>query len=735
MTSVLQLRAARRPFLLIVLAVCLARTAAATNLYPLVPIYTPTDVPGNAQFPARGHRGFTSHDGILIIRDGLPVGATIIGTIAFDDIYIITESPGGPLGGEITDAGATLRLEMRGTGILGGYSRTITMPVTMRFHTGPQATGANVQSFALDLAQAQGQIVADVDFDLLRLSAGTNFGLPSPGKAVLTRDGTGDYLVDSFFDITYRVDFVGHPGGTFSGLSGSTTSEHRQRAGVLTNPPCGVPDNGLGTAEWTPFCGGWLGKTEGMIYDGGAGTFLIGQMSRKPPGGLGLLAGGPFGGVQTSDIEQLQLDIVGEGALAGFHRVVLFPFTTHHDLGQGMTVVPFQGRISEGSSLVGQLPPGDPDFDLLRVTAGTGFGLASAGHTTLMRGGVPNWLVDSFFDITYRVDFVGHPGSPLGGLSASTLGGARGQAGRERNGFCLVPDQSGTALFPPLNCLSGYRGPRHVRGLLDGLPFGSPVLADIEILPHALIGISPGGPLGGQTQDWDARLIVQLTGAGVYAGYTRLLSILALVQTATAPVVPGSNPQHYETELLTIQGQLPPGDPDFDLFRFTGGTGFGLPSPGYTSLTSAGGSKWNIDSFFDVTYRIDFVASPGGPFAGHSGSTTDRQRFVNGDLPTLAAPLPATPNTIALSLAAPSPTRAGASLTLSLPKRAAVRAVVHDVAGRLVRVLEDGTREAGLQPIAWDGTGASHARVSPGLYLIRVDVDGARYTRRVMVSR
>ena len=206
MTSVLQPRAARRPFLLIVLAVCLARTATAANLYPLVPVYTGTDAPGNAQFPAEGHRGFTSHDGILIIRDGLPVGSTIIGTIAFDDIHIITEGPGGPLGGEITDAGATLRLEMRGTGILGGYSRTITMPVTMRFHTGPQVTGANVQSFAVDLAQAQGQIVADGDFDLLRLSRDVTdvavlyvAGRGAPLKIAVELDAVGRIKINALY--------------------------------------------------------------------------------------------------------------------------------------------------------------------------------------------------------------------------------------------------------------------------------------------------------------------------------------------------------------------------------------------------------------------------------------------------------------------------------------------------------------------------------------------------------
>lgn len=67
------------------------------------------------------------------------------------------------------------------------------------------------------------------------------------------------------------------------------------------------------------------------------------------------------------------------------------------------------------------VPQGDPDFDLLRIVAGTDFGMPSPGHTTLLQSG-PNWEVDSFFDISYRIDFVGNPGGPFAGLSGSTQG-------------------------------------------------------------------------------------------------------------------------------------------------------------------------------------------------------------------------------------------------------------------------------------------------------------------------
>src|SRR6185436_11446884 len=82
--------------------------------------------------------------------------------------------------------------------------------------------------------------------------------------------------------------------------------------------------------------------------------------------------------------------------------------------------------------------------------------------------------------------------------------------------------------------------------------------------------------------------------------------------------------------MYKLQGQLPAGDPDFDLLRITAGTGFGLPSPGHTTLTQRPGGTWSVDSFFDITYRIDFVGHPGGHLGGMSGSTTATIRMATG---------------------------------------------------------------------------------------------------------
>ena len=59
-----------------------------------------------------------------------------------------------------------------------------------------------------------------------------------------------------------------------------------------------------------------------------------------------------------------------------------------------------------------------------------------------------------------------------------------------------------------------------------------------------------------------------------------------------------------------------------------------MPSPGHTTLTRQSASSWAVDSFFDITYRIDFIGAPAGHLGGMSGSTTATIRMAS------AAPSP-----------------------------------------------------------------------------------------------
>jgi hypothetical protein len=190
---------------------------------------------------------------------------------------------------------------------------------------------------------------------------------------------------------------------------------------------------------------------------------------------------------------------------------------------------------------------------------------------------------------------------------------------------CLVLEGiiPGTPNQPP-GCPAGYTG--HLE-IISGLPPGT----TIDIAPAVLVnflGLTQvaGGSLGGNKENWNATMQLTLSGTGSLVGFNRSLSIAMLGESHSAPRVPFAASQSFATDMAALQGQLPVGDPDFDLLRITAGTSFGLPSPGHTIFTQSG-FYWAVDSFFDITYRIDFVGHSGGPIGGMSGSTTGTFRF------------------------------------------------------------------------------------------------------------
>jgi hypothetical protein len=81
------------------------------------------------------------------------------------------------------------------------------------------------------------------------------------------------------------------------------------------------------------------------------------------------------------------------------------------------------------------------------------------------------------------------------------------------------------------------------------------------------------------------------------------------------------------------------------------------------------------------------------------------------------------------------PSGAPVSLELRLPRGGAVAADVYDVAGRHVSALARDVLPPGTHVVRWDGRAPGGAPVSAGIYLVRVETDGAKLARRVVVLR
>ena len=196
-----------------------------------------------------------------------------------------------------------------------------------------------------------------------------------------------------------------------------------------------------------------------------------------------------------------------------------------------------------------------------------------------------DFAVDSFFDITYRIDFVGAPGSQLDGLSGSTTGAVHVQAGGGSGGACIVPDNgTGTADLPPVGCV--YQSPDDRWMIIDGLPPGTTIEIDAILMDFLNTVEVPDDTLGvgGRRQSYDATLHMDMTGTGDLAGFSRIIEMPVAVETLSGPRTLGDPVQTFDTEMVSLQGYVM-GDPDFDNLVITAGTDFGLPSPGITTLT------------------------------------------------------------------------------------------------------------------------------------------------------
>ncbi|MEW5795209.1 MAG: hypothetical protein AB1772_02500 [Candidatus Zixiibacteriota bacterium] len=588
------------------------------NGYDCTPCSAPDNGTGTVDYPTSCvHRPCCGQTAKII--DGLPPGTTIEIPIEIIALSLTSVNPGGVLGGEVAQFDGLIRMPMTGTGSLAGYMRDVQMWAVGEVHSAPRMPGDPIQPFDTDLQRLQGQLPqGDPDFDLLRVTAGTAFGMGSPGHVTILKAAGNDWNVDSFFDIEYRIDFVGAPGGPLSGMSGSTTGTIRVYQGCpgwmpgqdhkMENPPQLPDERGWDVYATYPdvLADDWMCGETGPVKDIHFwGSWRFGQAGRirafhvkiysDVPAGVDAPYSHPGNLLWEQILSKYVMTPIRPGTLEGWFnpRAPFFEFDDHDEYWQ-------YDLLLEPSQWFDQV-------------AGTIYWLCISAELepdpVLYEWG---WKSSTWH---FNDDAVFIPPTS--------------------DGTCVRPDNGGGTTTVPADCDFGSTD---VMRIIDGLPPGS----TIECQPTLrAIGASesPGGTLGGTRSQWPAMMELRMQGTGDLAGFVRQVFVQTPQPAVSdnGPRTPGTSPQSFPTEMVELQLTLPPGDPDFDLLRITAGSGFGMPSPGHTTLTRLPDGNWNIDSFFDIEYRIDFVGAPGGPLAGMSGSTTATIRLQQG---TPGSPVP-----------------------------------------------------------------------------------------------
>ena len=93
---------------------------------------------------------------------------------------------------------------------------------------------------------------------------------------------------------------------------------------------------------------------------------------------------------------------------------------------------------------------------------------------------------------------------------------------------------------------------------------------------------------------------------------------------------------------------------------------------------------------------------------------------------------------LAFQLAVPRPNPFGSvtAIDFAVPTGgAAVRIVVFDVTGRLVRTLVNETRPAGRHSVSWDGRDSGGQRAASGIYFYRMDAGGFSQVQKVTLLK
>lgn len=194
---------------------------------------------------------------------------------------------------------------------------------------------------------------------------------------------------------------------------------------------------------------------------------------------------------------------------------------------------------------------------------------------------------------------------------------------------CQLPDNgTGTADFPATepNCPGYYTDPQNPIQIIDQA--AGPIM-NIGLHLHSFSNFTrlPSPGMDGLDSFFDVFVEVEVEGSGPLSGFSTSLGSIGKAVVHTGPRNPGDPVQSFSTEIVSMDLSMPPGDPDFKTLSLVAGVNHGLPSPGHTTMIDQGDGTFAVDSFFDITYQIEFEGETGSTLDGIAGTTTGTIRM------------------------------------------------------------------------------------------------------------
>lgn len=164
------------------------------------------------------------------------------------------------------------------------------------------------------------------------------------------------------------------------------------------------------------------------------------------------------------------------------------------------------------------------------------------------------------------------------------------------------------------------------------------------------------------------------------------------------------------------------------------------PGAGTITLTTARiDSAWSGEYFMDVPLSLTACAAEGFLFAGWSdealGDSTTVEILLT-EARTVTAQFAAiTVPRVQLLGARPNPMRAGELIGFAVDRAREVRITLHDLLGRQVAVLFDGSAAEGETWVPWNGRDHRNQPLPAGVYQLRMQTDGREQYARILFLR